>query len=219
MDRSWTAGHDTMANGADAEKEKMRRFRDGALPHLDDLYTLASYLMRNATDAEDVVQEWGPAMKPWLLAILRNVCNAEFARRARGEVPTDYAQDESVAKEMPTWQEPHTSPDKMILQQQDSAAIRQLVTELPEPFREAVVLREINELSYKEIAEVAGVPVGTVMSRLARARAVLRSAWNAAEILRGAMMFRPPLGGEVHVISQEADFRHRLQGWPLHRIG
>ena len=75
-----------------------------------------------------------------------------------GEVPTDYAQDESVAKEMPTWQEPHTSPDKMILQQQDSAAIRQLVTELPEPFREAVVLREINELSYKEIAEVAGVP-------------------------------------------------------------
>jgi RNA polymerase sigma factor (sigma-70 family) len=180
---------------------------------------LASYLMRNATDAEDVVQEWGPAMKPWLLAILRNVCNAEFARRARGEVPTDYAQDESVAKEMPTWQEPHTSPDKMILQQQDSAAIRQLVTELPEPFREAVVLREINELSYKEIAEVAGVPVGTVMSRLARARAVLRSAWNAAEILRGAMMFRPPLGGEVHVISQEADFRHRLQGWPLHRIG
>jgi hypothetical protein len=63
MDRSWTAGHDTMANGADAEKEKMRRFRDGALPHLDDLYTLASYLMRNATDAEDVVQEWGPAMK------------------------------------------------------------------------------------------------------------------------------------------------------------
>jgi len=77
------------------------------------------------------------------------------------------------------WQEPHTSPDKMILQQQDSAAIRQLVTELPEPFREAIVLREINELSYKEIAEVAGVPVGTVMSRLARARAVLRSAWNA----------------------------------------
>ena len=113
-------------------------------------------------------------MKPWLLAILRNVCNAEFARRARGEVPTDYAQNESVAKEMPTWQEPHTSPDKMILQQQDSAAIRQLVTELPEPFREAVVLREINELSYKEITEVAGVPV-------ARARAVLRSAWNGAE--------------------------------------
>jgi RNA polymerase sigma-70 factor (ECF subfamily) len=182
-----------MANDAVAEREKMRRFRDGALPHLDDLYTLARYLTRNATDAEDAVQECylralrhfdsyrGPAMKPWLLAILRNVCNAEFSRRASGEVPTDYAQDESVASEMPMWQEPHTSPEEMILQQQDSSTIRRLVTELPEPFREAIVLREINESSYREIAEVAGVPVGTVMSRLARARAMLRSAWNAAE--------------------------------------
>jgi RNA polymerase sigma-70 factor (ECF subfamily) len=182
-----------MANDAVAEREKMRRFRDGALPHLDDLYTLAQYLTRNATDAEDAVQECylralrhfdsyrGPAMKPWLLAILRNVCNAEFSRRARGEVPTDYGQDESVAREMPMWQEPHTSPEEMILQQQDISTIRRLVTELPQPFREAIVLREINELSYREIAEVAGVPVGTVMSRLARARAMLRSAWNAAE--------------------------------------
>jgi RNA polymerase sigma-70 factor, ECF subfamily len=71
--------------------------------------------------------------------------------------------------------------EKVVLRQQDSAAIRQLLAELPEPFREAIVLREINDLSYKEIAEVAGVPVGTVMSRLARARAMLRSAWNAAE--------------------------------------
>ena len=69
----------------------------------------------------------------------------------------------------------------MILRQQDSATIRRLVAELPEPFRETIVLREINDLSYQEIAEVAGVPVGTVMSRLARARAMLRSAWNAAE--------------------------------------
>jgi RNA polymerase sigma-70 factor (ECF subfamily) len=69
----------------------------------------------------------------------------------------------------------------MILQQQDRSTIRRLVEELPEPFREAIVLREMNDLSYKEIAEVAGVPVGTVMSRLARARAMLRSAWNTAE--------------------------------------
>jgi RNA polymerase sigma-70 factor (ECF subfamily) len=109
------------------------------------------------------------------------VCHAEFARRGRGEVPTDYVQDESVAEEMPMWQEPQTSPEKVILQQQDRATIRRLVEELPEPFREAIVLREMNDLSYKEIAEVAGVPVGTVMSRLARARAMLRSAWNTAE--------------------------------------
>ena len=182
-----------MANDAVAEQARMRRFRDAALPHLDEVYTLARYLMRNSDDADDAVQECylralrhfdsyrGPAMKPWLLAILRNVCNAEFARRGRGEVPTDYVPDESVADEMPMWNEPQASPEKMIVQQQDRATIRRLVEELPEPFREAIVLREINDLSYKEIAEVAGVPVGTVMSRLARARAMLRSAWNTAE--------------------------------------
>ena len=186
-------GHDAMANDAVAEQERMRRFRDAALPHLDDLYTLARYLMRNATDAEDAVQECylralrhfdsyrGPAMKPWLLAILRNVCNAEFARRGKEEVPTDFAQDESVAEDMPMWQEPQASPEKLILRKQDGATIRRLLAALPEPFRETIVLREVNDLSYQEIAEIAGVPVGTVMSRLARARAMLRSAWNAAE--------------------------------------
>ncbi len=89
----WTAERDTMTGDANAEVERARRFRDAALPHLDDVFTLARYLMRNTADAEDAVQECylralrhfdsyrGPAMKPWLLAILRNVCNAEFARR------------------------------------------------------------------------------------------------------------------------------------------
>ena len=182
-----------MADDAVAEQERMRTFQAAALPHLDDVYTLARYLMRNTQDAEDAVQECylralrhfdsyrGPAMKPWLLAILRNVCNAEFARRSKEEVPTDYSQDESLAEEMPMWQEPQASPEKMIVRQQDTATIRRLVAELPEPFREAIVLREMNNLSYQEIAQVAGVPVGTVMSRLARGRAMLRAAWNAAE--------------------------------------
>ena len=180
-----------MADDAVAEQERMRTFQAAALPHLDDVYTLARYLMRNTHDAEDAVQECflralrhfdsyrGPAMKPWLLAILRNVCNAEFARRGKEELPTDYATDETLAEEMPMWQEPQASPEKMIVQRQDSATIRRLVAELPEPFREAIVLREMNNLSYQEIAQVAGVPIGTVMSRLARARAMLRSAWNA----------------------------------------
>jgi RNA polymerase sigma factor (sigma-70 family) len=182
-----------MADDAVAEQERMRTFQAAALPHLDDVYTLARYLMRNTQDAEDAVQECylralrhfdsyrGPAMKPWLLAILRNVCNAEFARRSKEEVPTDYTQDESLAEEMPMWQEPQASPEKMMVRQQDTATIRRLVAELPEPFREAIVLREMNNLSYQEIAQVAGVPVGTVMSRLARARAMLRAAWNATE--------------------------------------
>ncbi len=184
-----------MADDAVAEQERMRTFQAAALPHLDDVYTLARYLMRNTQDAEDAVQECylralrhfdsyrGPAMKPWLLAILRNVCNAEFARRSKEEVPTDYSQDETLAEEMPMWQEPQASPEKMMVRQQDTATIRRLVAELPEPFREAIVLREMNNLSYQEIAQVAGVPVGTVMSRLARARAMLRAAWKAAETI------------------------------------
>ena len=182
-----------MADNAVAEQERMRVFQAAALPHLDDVYTLARYLMRNTQDAEDAVQECylralrhfdsyrGPAMKPWLLAILRNVCKNEFTRRRSGELPTDYTQDESLAEEMPMWQEPQASPEKMMVRQQDTATIRRLVAGLPEPFREAIVLREMNNLSYQEIAQVAGVPVGTVMSRLARARAMLRAAWNAAE--------------------------------------
>jgi RNA polymerase sigma-70 factor (ECF subfamily) len=169
--------------------DRAQRFRDAALLHLDEVYTIARYLMRNTNDAEDAVQECylralrhfdsfrGPAMKPWLLAILKNVCNSEFMRRRRAEVPTDYALDESAAEAMPMWQEPQTSPEK-VMQQQDSARIWRLVAELPEPFREAIVLREMNDLSYKEIAQLAGVQVGTVMSRLARARSMLRSAWN-----------------------------------------
>ncbi len=168
-------------------------FRDAALPHLDDVYTLARYLYaQRRRTPEDTVQECylralrhfdsyrGPAMKPWLLAILKNVCYAEFARRGRHETPTDFS-DNGPAAEEPVWQEPQSTPESTLLRQQDDAAIRRLVDGLPGPFREAIVLREINDLSYQEIAEIAGVPVGTVMSRLARARAMLRAAWNAAE--------------------------------------
>jgi RNA polymerase sigma-70 factor, ECF subfamily len=191
--RSWQRS-DRMSSEESEIDDRAQRFRDAALPHLDEVYTAARYLLRNTNDAEDAVQECylralrhfdgyrGPAMKPWLLAILRNVCNAEFVRRASGEVPTDYAQDESAVVTMPMWQEPQTSLAK-VMQQQDSARIWRLVAELPEPFREAIVLREINDLSYKEIAQVAGVQVGTVMSRLARARSLLRTAWNLQEKL------------------------------------
>ena len=184
-----------MSREASEIDDRAQRFRDAALPHLDEVYTVARYLMRNTNDAEDAVQECylralrhfdsfrGPAMKPWLLAILKNVCNAEFMRRGKAEVPTDYALDESAAEEaMPMWQGSQTSPEK-VMERQDSARIWRLVAELPEPFRQAIMLREMNDLSYKEIAQVAGVQVGTVMSRLARARSMLRSAWNLQEKL------------------------------------
>jgi RNA polymerase sigma-70 factor, ECF subfamily len=185
------SGRDRMAAAGD--DEKVRRFRDAALPCLDDVYTLARYLMRNEADAEDAVQECylralrhfdsyrGPAMKPWLLAILRNVCKAEFARRGAMPVTSEDKNDEQAEDPPPLWQEQQPSPEAQLLQRSDGQRIRQLLASLPQPFREAVVLRDINNLSYREIAEVAGIPVGTVMSRLARARTLLRAAWNGEE--------------------------------------
>jgi RNA polymerase sigma factor (sigma-70 family) len=188
---SWIAERKTMA--VDSDADRAGRFRDAALPHLDDVYTLARYLMRDGADADDAVQECylralrhfdsyrGPAMKPWLLAILRNVCKAEFARRAAHPMAAEPEEDEPSADELPPWQEPQLSPEAELLRHQDGATVRQLVTALPAPFREAVVLRDINDLSYRDIAEVTGVPVGTVMSRLARARSMLRARWNLEE--------------------------------------
>jgi RNA polymerase sigma factor (sigma-70 family) len=178
--------------GPSSDPDKARRFRDAALPHLDDVYTLARYLLHDATDAEDAVQECylralkhfdsyrGPAMKPWLLAILRNVCRAEFARRASAAISPveDAAEDEQAT---PLWHETQDTPEAQVLRRWDAATVRRLVADLAEPFRETFVLREIHDLSYREIAGIVDAPVGTVMSRLARARAMLRSAWTAEE--------------------------------------
>jgi len=108
-------------NAADNDPERARRFRDAALPHLDDVYTLARHLLRDATEAEDAVQECflralkhfdsyrGPAIKPWLFAILRNVCRAEFARRA--SAPTADIDDlPDSAEQTPLWHEAAETP-------------------------------------------------------------------------------------------------------------
>ena len=190
---SAAAGPEAMPiKASDDDPEKARRFREAALPYLDDAYTLARYLLRDATDAEDAVQECylrafkhfdsyrGPAMKPWLFAILRNVCRAEYARRAA--TPTSAIEDVAeTAEQAPLWHEAQETPEAQMLRARDSDTLRRLVAALAEPFRETFVLREIQNLSYREIADVAEVPVGTVMSRLARARAMLRSAWQSEQ--------------------------------------
>jgi RNA polymerase sigma-70 factor, ECF subfamily len=190
----WKAADDMTAgnNEGVGHHDKARRFRDAALPHLDDVYTLARYLLRDATDAEDAVQECylralrhfdtfrGPEMKPWLFTILRNICLSEFTRRSCTVLIMD-GEKEKDADAVPLWQEPPPTPESEILHERDAETVRRLVANLPEPFREAIVLREINDLSYREIADVVGAPLGTVMSRLARARCLLRKAWIAAE--------------------------------------
>ncbi len=173
------------------EADKARRFRDAALPHLDDVYTLARYLLRSAADADDAVQECylrafrhfdgfrGGAVKPWLMAILRNVCHAEFVRRTG---PVSVGADADVAEDAsPLWQDEAHTAETAMLRQQAAETIRGLLEALPAPFREVIVLRDLNDLAYRDIAEVIGAPVGTVMSRLARARGLLRKAWLASE--------------------------------------
>jgi RNA polymerase sigma-70 factor (ECF subfamily) len=181
-----------MAGNGSGDHDKAQRFREAALPHLDDVYTLARYLLHDAADAEDAVQECylralryfdtfrGPAIKPWLFAILRNVCHGEFARRSHAACTMDDETEEDEG-DVPLWQEAAISPESEVLRQRDAKTVRRLVAELPEPFREAIVLREINDLSYRAIADAVGAPVGTVMSRLARARCMLRKAWIAEE--------------------------------------
>jgi RNA polymerase sigma factor (sigma-70 family) len=186
------AGQRVMPVNRNHDAERARRFRDAALPHLDEAYTLARYLLRDAADAEDAVQECylralkhfdsyhGPAMKPWLFAILRNVCRAEFARRAGS--PTGAIEDVTESVEQTSlWREAQETPEAQLLRRFDAATIRRLVAALAEPFRETFVLREIHNLSYREISDAVEAPVGTVMSRLARARAMLRAAWIAEE--------------------------------------
>ncbi len=188
------AGTVMMAGGAAdvGDSGKAERFKALALPHLDDIYTLARYLLRSTSDADDAVQECylrafrhfdtfrGGPIKPWLFAILRNVCHASYAGGARLVFTADDI-DAGAAQAIPIWREDIDTPEQTMLRRHDSDTMRRLIGELPAEFREVIVLREINDLSYRDIATVIEAPIGTVMSRLARARGMLRDAWIAAE--------------------------------------
>lgn len=178
------------ADGNDGDKAE--RFKALALPHLDEIYTLARYLLRNSSDADDAAQECylrafrhfdtfrGGPIKPWLLAILRNVCHASYAGNARLVYTAD-AGERGDAEIKPIWREADETPEQAVLRRHSTETLRRLMAELPPEFREVIVLREINDLSYRDIAVVIEAPIGTVMSRLARARKLLRDAWIAAE--------------------------------------
>jgi len=154
------------------------------LPHLGAAFTLARYLLREPADAEDAVQDAylqalrhfggfrGENARAWLLMIVRRVCYAWADRGRRHGDPTD----PELLDELPDGAE---SPETELLRGELQSQLARAVEALPLPFREAIVLREIQELSYQEIAVVTGVPVGTVMSRLSRARRRLQRALEA----------------------------------------
>lgn len=156
------------------------------LPHMDAAYSFARYLARDPAAAEDIVQDaylnalrgfdgWrGEASKAWLLTIVRNCYLATIAAQGR-DLPTDALPE---AADDPT-------PEDILIRRHDAAFIRREIGQLSEPFREVLVLRELEELSYREIAAIVDTPIGTVMSRLARARQMLATRLTAETQLAG----------------------------------
>jgi RNA polymerase sigma-70 factor (ECF subfamily) len=157
------------------ESKELKTFNDAVLPHLDAAYNLARWLAGRDQDAEDVVQEaslrafkyWesfsGRDARPWFLAIVRNTFYSWARQHSAQPVITMDGELEDIDDGFP-------NPEKALLQNADRHLIQAALEDLPLEFREAIVLREFEELSYKEIADIAGVPIGTIMSRLARAR-------------------------------------------------
>ena len=161
-------------------REKLCRFEEQISPHLGSAYNLARWLTGNHEDAEDVVQESllrafsalenlrGDDPKPWLLAIVRNT-SMTWVKRNRNAATRIGLEEEA---EDPS--EPSPDPEESLLISSDRELVRNALQLLPPDFREAIVLRELEGLSYKEIAGAVGVPVGTVMSRLSRGRTWLK---------------------------------------------
>ena len=187
------AGGKAAAVGAAEDQDsKASRFKALALPHLDDVYSLARYLVPGA-NAEDAVQECylrafryfdsfgGTAIKPWLFAILRNVCRAQHTRSEGLVFGEPENIDEEADKGPPLWSDPPETPENALIRREDAMTLRKLIASLPAEFREVLVLRELHDLSYREIAAIVDAPAGTVMSRLARARGMLRDALAAKE--------------------------------------
>jgi RNA polymerase sigma-70 factor (ECF subfamily) len=158
-----------------AAEDKLARFERTLVPHLDSAYNLARWLTQNEQDAQDVVQEAylrafgffdgfrGGDGRAWLLAIVRNTCYTWIRRNRGGSVA-------SFEEEVHGLDQAAQDPETLALRTEDARQVRQALEEVPEELRETLILREMEGLSYKQIAEMAGVPLGTVMSRLARAR-------------------------------------------------
>ena len=168
----------------------MANFERVVLPHMATAYNLARWLTRNDHDAEDVVQEaylrafrhfdgfQGGDSRAWLLAIVRNACYTWLQQNRRPSVPLEDALFEAAA--------PGPGPEALVLEQVDRELLHRALEELPPEFREAIILRELEGLSYKEIGAITGVPLATVMSRLARARARLEKAVAGRRSVGGA---------------------------------
>jgi RNA polymerase sigma-70 factor (ECF subfamily) len=166
-----------------ADTQDRLRFERLALPHLDAAYNLARWLTHNEHDAQDVVQDAmlramryigscrGDDAKAWLLQIVRNTC-FDWLKKNRPSERLFFDDEDEMLDRIPApgANEPHT----IAVRNEDKVRINEAIASLPAAYRDVIVLRELEDLSYADIARIANVPVGTVMSRLARARGLLR---------------------------------------------
>jgi len=166
-------------------------FEEVVLPHLDAAFNYARWLTKSDTDAEDVVQDAyvralrffsslrSDDARSWLLTIVRNTWYGRFPQARAANQAAEY---DAMKHDRP---DDGLDPEALVMQQQEVEKVRRAVQELPADFREVIVLRELEGLSYKEIAVVAGIPIGTVMSRLARARERLLATLGSSVTLMG----------------------------------
>jgi RNA polymerase sigma-70 factor (ECF subfamily) len=170
------SGPETAGPPRSLSARDLSRFQESVLPHLDAAHNLARYLLRDAHDAEDAVQDAflrairhfkgfrGVDGRAWLLSIVRNTCFTRLRGRPSSGESVEF--DEEIH----TVEEASSGPEVDLERKDAAKSVREGLERLPIEFREVIVLRELEDLSYKEIAQVCGVPVGTVMSRLARGR-------------------------------------------------
>jgi RNA polymerase sigma factor (sigma-70 family) len=164
---------------------RIRRFEAAALPHLTAAYNLARWLLRDDHSAQDVVQDaylrglryfdsfHGGDARPWLLGIVRNCCYTWLKQRGATE-QVEFDEEWDSRADGAHLYTTADNPEQLLMRKQNLERIDRAIEALPLIFREVIVLREIEDLSYEQIAEAVAIPVGTVMSRLARARAMLR---------------------------------------------
>ena len=168
------------------ESTKVSIFETAVMPHLDAAYSLARWLTRNPQDADDVVQEAflraftyfekfdGTDGRAWLLSIVRNTCYTWLRKNRSQELMTYF--DERLHR--PPQEDP--DPEGLQLKRVESVKLHECISRLPVEFREVLILRDVEDLSYKQIAEVVELPIGTVMSRLSRARRRVQECMSAS---------------------------------------
>ena len=174
--------------GADAT---LARFKQNVVPQLDAAYNFARFLSRDADAAQDIVQEAflrayrsfagyrGGDARAWIFTIVRNCYHSWLMdRRRKSRLEVDYHGEGDAEELISSISSDEDTPEAMLVRKAEAQTVRLILNAMPRPFREILVLREIEELSYHQISDITALPIGTVMSRLARARKAFGDAWR-----------------------------------------